>query len=242
MATLHPDVLPAQIPETRQGERAALRALRQLPGSFHVFYSVRIWEKTDYGRRKVEREADFVVVHPDHGVVVIEVKGGEDIQHFGGAWRWASGAPMKPQPDVQAHDAMHALGKLLKEDGLSVPYAWAVWFPHVEAVGRFPPGTDPTQVMGSIEAADTDILQESIAAIARVRASPRTMTPRELRRSIELLEGKIHVFAPIGQLVGEAMQAHWRLDQSQQEAYRWMLHGRSRLLCEGGAGTVMGHH
>jgi hypothetical protein len=46
-----------------------------LEDSFTVFYS-RPWLGLEKDGREIDGECDFVIAHPDHGIVVIEVKGG----------------------------------------------------------------------------------------------------------------------------------------------------------------------
>ena len=51
-------------------------ALRKLDDKHVVFYSVP-WHKTERYRHPKDGEADFIVAHPDKGILVLEVKGGE---------------------------------------------------------------------------------------------------------------------------------------------------------------------
>lgn len=77
MAKIYPERLPVSIQEDpkRRAECVVFAALKVLPNPYVVFYSVH-WQ-TVAGRRGMEEgEADYVIVHPDKGVVVLEVKGG----------------------------------------------------------------------------------------------------------------------------------------------------------------------
>lgn len=77
MAKIYPERLPVSIKEDpkRRAECVVFAALKVLPNPYVVFYSVH-WQ-TVAGRRGMEEgEADFVIAHPDKGVVVLEVKGG----------------------------------------------------------------------------------------------------------------------------------------------------------------------
>jgi hypothetical protein len=84
MAKLYPRLLD---PTTKSaGERSLYEALaRQLSDDWTVFHSIqRLKDKRGQPR---EGEADFILAHPQHGILVVEVKGGqitfdEAAQHF----------------------------------------------------------------------------------------------------------------------------------------------------------------
>ena len=57
-----------------EGEDRIFESLQsQLPNSYTVFHSVR-WVGSD--RKRSQGEADFLVFHPQKGVLIIEVKAG----------------------------------------------------------------------------------------------------------------------------------------------------------------------
>jgi hypothetical protein len=76
LAKIYPEHLPESVVRDpkRQAERQVFDGLAKLGPSFVVFYSV-AWQSRREGRMR-DGEADFVVAHPDFGVLVIEVKGG----------------------------------------------------------------------------------------------------------------------------------------------------------------------
>ena len=238
MAKMYPDLQPAQIPSTRRGERDTYVALRALPESYSVFYSVRVLVQEDYSRRARTREADFVILHPEHGMLCLEVKGGEKIDHASGSWRWKDFRPMTPQPDEQAERVMYGLHKHLKRTlKIDVPHSWAIGFPHSLIKGRLPPGTKPDQVLDLDAFESPEALEDAVIAASRVLGSGRRLSARDYKDVVETINGKVSVFFPLGRQLNETMKQLWRLDDHQQLALRAMLHGRRRLLCEGGAGT-----
>lgn len=117
--------------------------------------------------RQVEGEADFVVIIPNTGVLVIEVKSHLSIdRRSDGTWRLGAGAPTSRGPFQQAREAMHSLRQYLMKkhvDLHSVPMLSAVWFTSVRARTMLPP--DPEwhdwQVMDSqdLKAASSAILR-----------------------------------------------------------------------------------
>ena len=76
MATMHPRPLPASVRDDprRSAEVRTYEALDTLDDDFHVFYGV-TWQSRNGGRAR-DGEADFLVAHPDLGLLVLEVKGG----------------------------------------------------------------------------------------------------------------------------------------------------------------------
>lgn len=73
MATMIPDILPEMI--ENNGERMFYSAARELPDNYSVLYSYKY--QLPYDVRESIREADFVIVHPSLGYVVVEVKQGD---------------------------------------------------------------------------------------------------------------------------------------------------------------------
>ena len=65
MPILHPD--PARIPPHLHSEQEVLAALRTLPPETHVFARLRILD----AESNRDRELDFLVLHPDLGLVIV---------------------------------------------------------------------------------------------------------------------------------------------------------------------------
>lgn len=78
MAIMTPELFPKELANDpkRNAERKVFNALRDfLPAEFHAYYS-RPWWGLDASGGEKHGEADFVVAHPDKGVIFLEVKGG----------------------------------------------------------------------------------------------------------------------------------------------------------------------
>lgn len=92
--------------------------------------------------RQVEGEADFVVIVPDAGILVIEVKSHLSIDRRNdGSWKLGNDAPTTRGPFQQASEAMHSLRNYLEKkrvDLRSVPVLSAVWFTGVRARTMLP--------------------------------------------------------------------------------------------------------
>ncbi|MCC7362111.1 MAG: NERD domain-containing protein [Anaerolineales bacterium] len=113
------------------------RFATQLPAEFHVFHSVS-WQVPDVRYGASDGEADFLLAHPNLGIMVIEVKGGL-IRYDGLQAHWYSGSASIKDPFDQAKNNKYSLQKLLKGD----PYFSSRWlsmghavaFPDVDVKG-----------------------------------------------------------------------------------------------------------
>lgn len=138
MATMYPpELMPT---EGRHGEYLVYTMLRDAltEPSWHVFYNLRFHLDASGTRT---REVDFVILHPDRGCLLIEVKGGEYVHDPARGWcRMYRG---ELQPDTQhggpfqqiesaGHALMRSMTEALRWTPGNVPFAWgtAVVFPH----------------------------------------------------------------------------------------------------------------
>lgn len=136
MARMVPEPMRPDTPS--HAERKLYAAFeRQLPDDFAVFHSV-CWQVRDTTSGVRDGEADFVVAHPDFGVLIIEVKGGR-IRHDGRTGRWFSNENAIKDPFQQGREGKYSLLDKLKE----LPYwrnrwitvGYAAAFPDVPVKG-----------------------------------------------------------------------------------------------------------
>ncbi|WP_205752230.1 nuclease-related domain-containing DEAD/DEAH box helicase [Cryptosporangium phraense] len=121
--------------------------------------------------RQVQGEADFVVIAPGRGVLVIEVKSHKSVHVAGdGRWRLGTQPASSRSPFQQASEAMHSIRAALeKKVGLrSVPVLYAVWFTHVRARSELPASVEwhDWQVLDS-----EDLRAGGVSAILRTFAA-----------------------------------------------------------------------
>ena len=119
MPQLHPP--HPRIPPHLWSEQEVLRALRTLPPEAHVFTRLTILDD----EKNQEREIDFLVAHPDLGLVIIEVKG-SGVEPAGDHWtrRDDDGNPvrMDETPAEQMNAQQWMLDRFLKKAfGSDVP-------------------------------------------------------------------------------------------------------------------------
>jgi hypothetical protein len=110
---------------------------RQLPDDYAVFHSV-WWQVRDTRSGARDGEADFLLAHPDFGILLVEVKGGR-IQYDGNTGQWFSNENPIKDPFKQGREGKYSLLEKLKE----LPYwrdrwitvGYAVAFPDVAVKG-----------------------------------------------------------------------------------------------------------
>jgi hypothetical protein len=146
LAILNPRTLSVEIRRdpSRDGECLVFDALSRLPSDYRVFYSV-AWLARSRRFGGADGEADFVIVHPQRGAIVVEVKGGI-IRRDGEAGKWFS-AFRSTGKEVEIKDpvAQAKRNKFRLSDALVEQSTWvsgkpkfghAVAFPHCDAYSQ----------------------------------------------------------------------------------------------------------
>ena len=244
MARMYPDVPPSEIEHT--SEEPVYVALRdQLGDDYAVLHSYP-WLRPWRGDALLEGEADFVVVHPRRGLLVLEVKGGETIRHDGRRWfrETANGLKEFQDPFVQARRNMHALldivrersgRRLSKED---IAHGYAVVFPHLDYEGTPPPHADKAII---VSRKHLPMMAQAIeAAYAAWTDAPNAAQPlgHEQYRLLlhDCLMPKFRVFRPVGPDISKAAERLLELTETQAQVFEG-LYVQDRVLVEGVAGS-----
>ena len=221
-------------------ERLVLEALRdQLDRRFHVFHSYR-WLRPERGRARalMEGEADFVITHPDHGLLVLEVKGGTPELH-GRQW-FRGGKPLK-DPFEQAQRGMHALRKEIAErsggvlDPNDFVSGFAVVFPHCEYRGALPENADRAIILTQRHLSSMrDAIEE---AFRRWTAHPRPLDSARFDCLKAALTPETVFYEPLGPETDRALEQLKMLTETQAVVVSAQLEAKPRLLVEGPAGS-----
>lgn len=151
MAVLWPRQLPRSIrddPRRSAEVRVYDRLAEVLDDSFHVFYSSP-WLGTDRLGNEKDGECDFLIAHPDHGILAIEVKGGREISFDpqDGQWRSADHGGFVHKikdPVEQARSAKH---EILRR--LNASPKWRRRFIHAAHGVVFPSAGSPLGDLGA---------------------------------------------------------------------------------------------
>src|SRR5438552_2879963 len=123
---------------TPSSELRVWDSLRSLPDDWRAFHSVP-WQSVRNGRQG-DGEADFILLHPRSGLLVLEVKGG-GLELVDGRWYQTNlntreRTQLRGSPFEQAMKSKHMLLDRLAEVGLEgVPVCHAVAFPRTTIVG-----------------------------------------------------------------------------------------------------------
>lgn len=192
-------LFPQEPLSTYASELAVRRALAHLDDSWRVFHSV-AWQSERYGRQG-DGEADFVLLHPRCGLLVLEVKGGERIDVDQGRWYSVNSQTgqrnLIKNPFEQAKDSKYALLRYLQ--GISprlaaVPLAHGVVFPgatFTEDIGLYAPqalvidAEDLLDIAAAVERLvrhwgnQTRMVQDDVHELTR-RLAPTTTIRRRL--------------------------------------------------------------
>jgi len=222
----------------QRAERRVLDALATLPAPWQIFPTVEWRVLRDDG--EATGEADVVVFHPEHGLVVFEIKAGAvEVRH--GEWFYASGRPMKQSPFSQARRNRYALAEKLSHrlgkvamDALTLTHA--AWFPDLHWLGPLPGAEPPAHAFlfdrGALSAPEPALLQLFKAA----NPAPAAWNRWQQQALRELLAPDCRMLVPLAVRLDDALAA-LQTATDQQLAVLRMLRTQPRLLVEGCAGS-----
>lgn len=238
MANVIPNIDPLTI--ENNGERLFYQAAGQLPKDYTVFYSYKYKSPESGGEPEQIREADFVIVHPALGFLVIEVKQG-DILYADGVWQeFKNGRfqPMKRNPVEQARKAMfeilHRYLEQARTPRFPLKAKYGVCFPECSQIqGQPPSDLDPDSILLF---RDLENLEDKILALFDTREK------RPEWEAIELLIDKIlsptfRVFARLEEHIEMFHQLSQRVLTEEQERLLEETELDKRKIFFGAAGT-----
>ena len=225
-------------PGTPNSETKTWRALENLPDSWRVFHSV-AWQ-VPKRNRILDGEADFVLIHPKHGMIVLEVKGGllevrrgewyqRDVD--GGDWR-----KLSQSPHDQAKGAMYDLRRYLVDrvDALGeLPATRAIVLPAVSHPGTVGLDQPSEMTISKDELIDVPAAIDKLIAYAKLDAD---LTKDQLHGITQLLAPTIRLRTRIGTELAVANEAIIELTDQQIRVLD-LLRRHRRALITGGAGT-----
>ncbi len=231
MALMYPDRLPNNVSPS---EKPVYRALEQLPDPWRVFHSV-AWQSLRKGRQG-DGEADFVLVHPRHGLIVIEAKGGS-IHIRDGKWFTSNKKGTHPiDPFEQATASKHALVGYLRDTIPDLPWLEAghgVWFPHITVSGDLTAAAPDEIVL------DRNDLNKPVVAINDLvnRWGLHGTIPDEFVEAItRQLAPTVTIRHTLADDVADVHARQLALTETQRHALAGLRRAR-RVIVYGGAGT-----
>lgn len=237
MARFIPEVASEDI--VHDSERVVYEALQDLPKGFVVLHSFPWLRPTRdlAGEPLREGEADFVILHPEFGLLVLEVKGGRP-ELTGRTWS-RGGKPLR-DPFDQARRSRYALIEAVEERTRKrlhrgmFTHGDVVVFPHAGFAGTLPVNGDPRIL---VDALDIAMLPTRIEQAFRAWARSETkLAPPLFTELLDALMPKLRLMRCAG---AEVNAEHHRIVQItlDQRATLLGLLENERVLVEGTAGS-----
>lgn len=259
MARMYPESFPSLVnDEDRRTKRAEMTVYeqlkRQLPTRFTVFWSVR-WLAKQRGSGARDGEVDFVVVHPDLGVLIIEVKGGS-IRYDARTGTLVSIDRNSEQHSIspfrQVNQQFYSLRRKLQESPItakhSYPLACAVWFPDVVVGGGVELGPEAPRGM-ILDSRDLRNVHEGILRVigswysTRVTAATRIdggVGQHGTDAIIRLLAPTYEIQSYLATQLSQEQEVARRLTEEQFTVLDDLANARRALVCGiAGSGKTM---
>ena len=249
MAIMVPEGAPSWGPGAR-AERALYEALRTgLPDDYFVYHHVPYLEAS----RAAQGEADFLILHRERGLLVLECKGYGVKRTGAGQWLRldpsGTQSPLREGPFEQARRSQHELVRELRArlaralprlgDTLPFIHGHAVAFPLTLLLDvNLPLDVDRRIVF---DADDLAHLAERVEAAMRFwraeRSPPAPLSPADFKRfRKDVLHPATHLAVSIGARLRLDRDALVQLSEEQTRTLLGVLDNR-RLRVRGGAGT-----
>lgn len=227
---------PARPRFSAQSEARVWRAFGALDDEWRVFHSV-AWQ-SQRGGREGDGEADFVLLHPGHGLIVLEVKGGKEIYIDRGTWYSVSGGNQTftiRNPYEQAVASKHALLRYL--DTLLPlkripPVVHGVVFPGATVLE--PIGMQPLEI--TIDGAGLAEPSVAMARLLRHWDMRAHMEPSEVGKVTKLLAPTTRVQSRLRNVIADTVAELIQLTEAQARALQGLRRTR-RAVVYGAAGT-----
>lgn len=237
MARFIPDVAAEDI--IHDSERVVYEALRRLPTGYVVLHSFPwLRQARDLaGEPLREGEADFVVLHPERGLLILEVKGGRP-ELMGRTW--SRGGKQLRDPFDQARRSRYALLDAIEERTRKrvnrgmFAHGDVVVFPHVKFTGSLPVNSDPRIL---VDAPDIALLPTRIEEAFKAWARGETrLAPRQFTEILDTLMPKLRLMRCAGADVSAERHRIVQITLDQRATLLGLLENE-RVLVEGTAGS-----
>ena len=192
------------------------------------------------GRFLKQGECDLVVVHPERGLLAVEVKSGAPrYDNRRGVWVYDDGHTLK-DPFAQARASSHHLGRILQERApgwarAGLPFGYAVAFPDARDItGNLLPEMTPELML--LEPDLGRIQRRLEGLLERFWEATGTASTAAMQEALDVLQPEFGLVAGLGPGRDGVLRQQVRLTEEQMRALDFMGRNR-RLLVRGGAGT-----
>jgi AAA domain/Nuclease-related domain len=230
------------LPTSSTAERRLYEGfLEQLDDAYVVFHSVD-WVLDGRRGTPEQGEADFVIAHPQDGLLILEAKGG-DVRYDPERRRWSQGGRtgthvLDEDPFHQARDEMHSLVRILQAQP-----GWDSWMPSYGYGVAFPDGVydhdahpaAPARYV--IDHDDMPRLADRVRRIMSAWSHPGRSFGEPGMRALEHALGyAVEIRTPLKLLLTEEDRTILELTQEQAYVRAFVLH-RGRAVITGPPGS-----
>ena len=241
-------MLPTEYdPKTPPGEKRLFSLIKeQLAGEdWTALHSLGIAKHVT----QIEGEADFLLVIPGKGILIIEVKSHLSVSRdANGFWILGNDKPTQRSPFKQARGQVHSIRQYLRKvmplGGNSIPIASVVWFTEIDARKKLPPSVEwntwellDKSNLANIKSAILDSLEKATKLVAEIK-SMNTLSISESLCSqiVEKLRPKFEISLSSVELSKRRKQ---NIAQLTEEQFKYLdaLASNKAWLVEGSAGT-----
>lgn len=232
-------------------EQKVARALvEQLPQDCVIYHSYPwLHSNTHSGnppqKTLYEGEIDFVILWPEHGLLVLEVKGGK-IDYREEERDWYSTNQQGEtnrikDPFDQARKNMYAIKKLLEKKQYSsqnIPftYGYAVCFSGSRYRGGVPPGSEPSIILDMNHLPKIKSSLQSIFNYWNHASSQRSITPADRKKVDQILLPEFNLIPVLSSQIEDQEADLVRMSEDQLHILE-MVKSNSRMAIEGVAGS-----
>lgn len=233
------------------GELRLYELLKQLPDTYYIFHSTSWnekrrqaeWSRNDY---VVWGESDFTIFHPDHGIIVFEVKDGQISYSRERGWQQQNrrtGHQEYIDPMAQAEKSKYYFLRLLKKnfnDKSPYPLCSAVWFTSGDSQcveGTMPHCYKDDLVLWSNNLSSPTAAEQAIKRVFKYySAEPATRTEDVVDKVVRLIAPEFGVFQSLRSrsIASKALFHKMTLEQSYLLDY---LEEQNEAAIHGVAGT-----
>ena len=241
-------MLPAEYdPKTPPGEKRLFSLIKEqlAAENWTVLHSLGIAKHVT----QMEGEADFLLVIPGKGILIIEVKSHLSVSRdANGFWILGNDKPTQRSPFKQARGQVHSIRQYLRKvmplGGNSIPIASVVWFTEIDARKKLPPSVEwnawellDKSNLTNIKGAILDSLEKATNLVAEIK-SMNTLSISESLCSqiVEKLRPKFEISLSSVELSKRRKQ---NIAQLTEEQFKYLdaLASNKAWLVEGSAGT-----
>lgn len=225
-----------------EGEREVFEILKDgLSDEWLVIYSLRWITDNDIFLGKSNGESDFILIHQDYGVMILEVKGGV-ISCISGEWSSISGENNKrsiKDPEKQANDAKFSLLSRFKRSNINPYITTAVWFPDCIKDRCSLPLSMPKEVI--LDMTSFDNIEKRIVDIFKYRAEKEgfvinKLLDSEYKKVVDILNPKTEIKIPLLRLANKLNMKFMKLNEEQNHFFE-QLDDNKFISVKGHAGT-----